>query len=410
MTRETIKLSAAVGFALVALALFCIWSYFQEEQHLITQIDRELYAAAAAIPYVLKDDYHDQATRLDSITPVEDNANIRSLSALNNQLGMKFLYTVIRDQKGSYRLSSSSATDDELKMGEEVRYFTAYPDVSELIKQSYENKRSLFSARSEEHHPVFAPVYSDRWGTYRSVFIPMRSPNGNLYVACADMDITHVSALLRQNFLQNLLTFVIFTLGIFPIVYSYILSIKRKSHEYQQLHELYLTHSERSITDTLTKIGNRLKLDTELQKAMSHYHNFNQPFGLVMIDVDHFKAINDQYGHQVGDIVLQQFSHLLVEHTRSSDIVGRWGGEEFMIIYRSTSLEGAYHHAEKLRKVIEESEFEEISHIRASFGVAEPTPGITLPQLLQCVDQALYTAKKEGRNCTVKLECNKHLT
>jgi diguanylate cyclase (GGDEF)-like protein len=234
----------------------------------------------------------------------------------------------------------------------------------------------------------------------------MRSPNGNLYVACADMDITHVAALLRKNLLENLLTFVIFTLGILPIIYSYVRAIRRKSREYQQVHKLYLDQSERSVTDPLTKVGNRLKLDNELQKAMSHYHNFAQPFGLVMIDIDHFKAINDRYGHQVGDVVLQQFSSFLVEHARSSDVVGRWGGEEFMIIYHSTNLEGAYHHAEKLRKVIEKSEFEKIGNIRASFGVAQPTPDITLPKLLQCVDQALYAAKKEGRNRTVKRECS----
>jgi diguanylate cyclase (GGDEF)-like protein len=141
---------------------------------------------------------------------------------------------------------------------------------------------------------------------------------------------------------------------------------------------------------------------------MNHFHNFGQPFGLVMIDIDHFKAVNDQYGHQTGDLVLQQLGKLLTTHTRSSDIVGRWGGEEFMIIYRGTGLEGAYHHAEKLRKVIENYEFEEVNTIHASLEVAQPTPDMSLQQLLQCVDKALYTAKHAGRNRTVKQECNDH--
>lgn len=402
MKHELKKITAVVGFTLLALALFCVWSYYQEKQRLIVQIDKQLYAAAAAIPYVLKDDFHNRATDPDSIDPEEDRNNIQSLSALNNKLQMKFIYTVIRDRNGGYHLSSSSATNEELKAGGEVRYFTAYPEVSELLKQGFANDKARFSAPTETYYPVYAPVYSDRWGTYRSVFIPMRSPDGTPYFACADMDITHVSALLRQNFLQTLLEFAIFALAIFPIIYFYISAVKRKSQEFQQVHQLYLDHSERSVTDPLTKIGNRLKLDTELQSAMSHYQNYSQSFGLVMIDIDHFKSINDQYGHQVGDTVLQQFADLLVKHTRSNDIVGRWGGEEFMIIHRSRNLDGAYYHAEKLRKIIENSEFEKVKNISASFGVAHPTPDTTLAQLLRWADEALYTAKAEGRNRTVK--------
>ncbi len=402
MRPELTKLSVGIGFTLLILILFCTWGYFQEEQHLISQIDNQIYTAAAITPYVLADDFHNRATNRDSITPKEDKNNIRSLSELNKRLKMKFIYTVIRDRKGNYRLSSSSATDEELKKGEEVRYFTDYPDVSELIKQSFKNDKTHFSARHEDHYPIYAPIYSDRWGTYRSVFIPMRSPSGNHYMACADMDITHVTALLRKNLLQSILEFAIFTLALLPIIYSYISAVKRKRREYQQVHKLYLDHSERSVTDPLTKIGNRLKLDNELQAAMSHYRNFNQPFGLVMIDIDHFKTINDHYGHQIGDIVLQKFADILVTHSRSNDIVGRWGGEEFLIIYPNTNLEGAYHHAEKLRGVIEHSEFEKVKNISSSFGVAQPTPDMTISQLLHCVDQALYTAKKEGRNRTVK--------
>jgi diguanylate cyclase (GGDEF)-like protein len=139
---------------------------------------------------------------------------------------------------------------------------------------------------------------------------------------------------------------------------------------------------------------------------MNHFHNSGQPFGLVMIDIDHFKNINDQHGHQTGDIVLQQFAKLLTEHSRSNDVVGRWGGEEFMIIYLNTNLEGAYQHAEKLRKIIENSEFEGIKTITASFGVAQSKHGVALDELLHCSDLALYNAKKEGRNRTIKYERN----
>ena len=410
MRREIAKLSTAIGFTLLLVAIFCTWSYLQEQQRLFAQIDKQLLAAATTIPYVLNDDFHDRATDQNSIQNQEDLQNITNLSTLSGKLNMKFLYTVIRDTEGKYRLSSSAATDDELKKGKEIRYFSAYPDVSKLIIQGFEDNKTIFSARSDEYHPIYAPVYSDRWGTYRSVFIPMVSPGGQRYVACADMDISHVTALLRHTLMKNLLMFGVLVLAILPIIYAYIRAVRRQSREYQQVHKLYLDQSERSVTDALTNIGNRLRLDNELKAAMNNFRNFGQPFGLVMIDIDHFKKINDQHGHQVGDIVLQQFANLLVEHSRSNDVVGRWGGEEFMIIYLSTNLEGAYHHAEKMRKIIENSEFEGIKKITASFGVAQSTYGIALDELLHCADLALYTAKKEGRNRTVKYEKSRQLS
>ncbi len=410
MRQDIAKLSAAIGFTLLVVALFCTWSYLQEEQRLFAQIDNQLLAAASTIPYVLKDDFHDRATTANSISPNEDQQNIQSLSALGNKLGMKFLYTVIQDRDGKYRLSSSGATKKELEQEKEVHYFTPYPDVSKLIIASFKNDKTIFSARAQKYFPIYASDYTDRWGTYRSVFIPLQSPGGRRYFACADIDITHVTSLLQQNLMQNLLAFALLTMAILPIIYSYVKVVRRKRREYQQVHKLYLDQSERSVTDALTKIGNRLKLDNELKAAMNNFHNTGQPFGLVMIDIDHFKNINDQHGHQVGDIVLQQFANLLVQHSRSNDVIGRWGGEEFMIIYLSTNLEGAYHHAEKMRKIIEESEFEEIDKITASFGVAQSIHGIALDELLHCADLALYTAKKDGRNRTVKYERSRQLS
>lgn len=406
MKREIVQIAGAIGFASSVLIAYSVWSYVQERDRLIAQVDQRLYAAAAAIPYVLPDDFHDRATGAQRIGPKEDRNNILNLTALNNHLDMKFLYTVVRDGNGTYRLSSSSATDEELKTGSEVRYFTAYPDASSMLKQCFEDSQTSFSKRSERSSPIYVPVFSDRWGTYRSVVVPMRSPSGNPYVAAADVDISYVTALLRQNTLQTLLAFFIFALAVLPILYVYVRTVKRKSREFRQVHQLYLDYSKRSVTDPLTQIGNRLKLDEEIKSALSHYQHFAQPFGLVMIDIDHFKAVNDRHGHRVGDAVLQGFANLLVAHSRSTDIVGRWGGEEFMILYSNTNLEGAYHHAEKLRQVIAGTVFENIQGITASFGVVQAIPGITLARLLQNVDEALYAAKNRGRNCVVTAGSN----
>lgn len=403
MKHEKMKIFLAICFALSVLAAYSTWSYFREENRLIAQIDEALFSAAAAVSYVLADDFHDRAVEPDSISETEDWRNIKNLSSLNNRLGTKFLYTVLRDRNGTYRLSSSSALETELKEGKEVHYYTAYPDASDTLKASFEFQQNRFSTRSDVYHPVYVPIFSDRWGTYRSVFIPMRSSAGQIYAVGADMDITYVKALLRKNTVETVMEFLIFTLATLPIVYAYISAIRRKNIEYHQVHRLYLDSSKLSETDPLTQVNNRLKLDEVLRNALESYRNDARPFALVMIDIDHFKAINDRYGHRIGDMVLQHFTQICVRHSRASDIVGRWGGDEFLIVCPDSDIEGAYQLAENLRILITAG-LEEAYGISASFGVAQPTPGITLPELLERVDRALYAAKRTGRNRTAKAE------
>jgi diguanylate cyclase (GGDEF)-like protein len=407
MKRDRIKIIITVGFALLMLTTYSIWRYLQEESRLISNIDNRLYTAAVSVPFVLADDFHERAVNAKSISEQEDRQNIENLSRLNNRLKTKFLYTVIRDAKGTYRLSSSSALSDELEKGKEVRYFTPYPDAPDMLKELFENKtimKSNFRSRREEYKALYIPVFSDRWGSYRSVFIPIRTANGNLYAVGADIDITNVKALLKQNTVKTILEFLFFLLIILPIIFFYIISLKRKHNEYQEVYRLYMDKFRLSNTDPLTQINNRLKLDEELQNTYAHYQRSGISFGLIMIDIDHFKPINDRYGHQTGDMVLKQFADLLNAHSRSTDTIGRWGGEEFMIIYRNADIEGAYIFAEKLRKTIEKSLFKKVEHISASFGVAQMIPGISLSQLLTQTDAALYSAKRAGRNCTVKSE------
>ncbi len=406
MQREKIKITVAVAFALSVLAAYSIWSYLREEHRLIAQIDEALYAAAAAVPFVLENDFHDRAVGARSIDTKEDRRNIENLSGLNNRLGTKFLYTVIEDQNGTYRLSSSSALREEFEKGTEVRYYTEYSDIPVMLKEYFENAGATFSERNETYHPLYIPIFSDRWGTYRSLFLPMRSPDGHRYAVGADIDISHVKALLRQNTLETLLEFFLFLLAIFPIIYAYISMLQRKDREFRQVHKLYLDYSKRSITDSLTHLYNRYKLDAELEMAYYMYRNEGKPFALVMLDIDHFKTINDRYGHPVGDTVLRHVAEILLDSTRATDTVARWGGEEFMILCHNTNTEGAHHIAEKIRLAIEQFVIERTDHISASFGVIGSAPGLTLQQLLQEVDAALYEAKRMGRNRTVRANAN----
>ncbi len=156
------------------------------------------------------------------------------------------------------------------------------------------------------------------------------------------------------------------------------------------------TIEEISITDPLTKLYNRRYLDGTLEQNARLYERYGTPFSLIMIDLDHFKAVNDRYGHQAGDVVLETIGALLKTESRTTDVPGRWGGEEFLIILPSTTLEEAASDAEKLRLMIERRAIPQLGHQSASLGVSEYQGSI--PKALKEADDALYRAKEGGRN------------
>lgn len=157
-------------------------------------------------------------------------------------------------------------------------------------------------------------------------------------------------------------------------------------------------------TDRLTKISNRMSLDTKLDEQLQAAETNGTPLSLILLDIDHFKAVNDQFGHPAGDMVLVETAALLMEFIRETDAVGRWGGEEFMVISPNTGIRKAQELAESLREQIEAHTFGEVGKITASFGVAAYMEGETHKSLLARCDQALYEAKETGRN-RVAIHC-----
>jgi len=401
MSRETIKIITSVGFTLLVLTGYSVWNYHFEKNRLIDQIDKQLYFAAVAVPFVLESDFHDRAVSEDSISLKEDNQNIKNLTKLNDQLGTKFLYTVILDKNGIYRLSSSSALASEIKNHEEVHYFTVYPDVSDILEKSFKSPSINFIKPNKIYTPIFVPVFKDKWGTYRSIFLPIRSLKGNLYVVGVDMNITYVNRILKQNTIQTILSFLLFLIAILPIVISYVSMLKRKHAEYQKVYNLYIDQSKRSITDPLTQLYNRYKLNYELDRQHKRLEETGATFVLLLIDLDFFKEINDLYGHDVGDQVLQIVAKILKSSCRTTDTVGRWGGEEFMVIYSDIDLNNGFILAEKLRLFIKESEELKKYKLTASIGISISKPGLPLDQLIKNVDSALYQAKNSGRDQTI---------
>ncbi len=160
---------------------------------------------------------------------------------------------------------------------------------------------------------------------------------------------------------------------------------------------------ELSLTDPLTSLANRRRLDTVIESELARAERYGKPLSVIMADIDHFKRINDSCGHEVGDLVLRNFSSILREKIRQSDIAGRWGGEEFLIVLPETTLDDAVYLAEKLRLEAQTQNYEGVSwQVSASFGVAALN-GDSWQELIRRADDALYRAKNEGRNrvCTV---------
>ena len=157
-------------------------------------------------------------------------------------------------------------------------------------------------------------------------------------------------------------------------------------------------------TDPLTEVLNRRALSERLTDEMERVRRYESTVSMLLIDLDHFKRINDSHGHLVGDDVLMEVAALLQRAVRAVDVVARYGGEEFVIVLPETSPFGATTFAERIRELIDAHPFTQVRgqplHLTTSIGVASyPTPGIeSLEDLFAAADQALYRAKAEGRN------------
>jgi diguanylate cyclase (GGDEF)-like protein/PAS domain S-box-containing protein len=160
--------------------------------------------------------------------------------------------------------------------------------------------------------------------------------------------------------------------------------------------------TRQATTDPLTAIPNRLHFEHHLEREIAQSERHDRPLSLIMVDLDHFKEVNDRNGHEVGDTVLQQAVAVVRPLLRGGDLVARWGGEEFMVLAAETDRAGATDLAERLRAALEAHPFPgDGGGLTASFGVAQYAPGETQGALLRRVDAALYRAKQGGRNRVV---------
>jgi len=168
-----------------------------------------------------------------------------------------------------------------------------------------------------------------------------------------------------------------------------------KNKELEQLNQK-LKHM--SVTDGLTGLMNRRSLDESLLNEYDRYIRYKENFSVLIIDVDRFKLVNDVYGHLVGDRVLKRIANALINITRAVDIVGRWGGEEFLVICPNTEYNEAVEVAEKIRSYISKIKFMEVGQVTCSIGVSSVSEHMAIKDLVKDADDKLYQSKANGRN------------
>ena len=171
--------------------------------------------------------------------------------------------------------------------------------------------------------------------------------------------------------------------------------VKDRTSELEQLKDDF---ERLASTDVLTKVHNRYSIMNIFEVEISRSNRYNTPLSVMMLDIDFFKKVNDTFGHDVGDTVLVSLSELISGNLRDTDIVGRYGGEEFLILLPSTRLKDAKHFAERLRQKVDEHLFETVEHITISLGLVELDEDETLDEVFKRVDDLLYMSKGSGRN------------
>lgn len=257
------------------------------------------------------------------------------------------------------------------------------PDVRSFFVSPCFN--DLLAAHAKDGQPVYEGILTvaDQHGICRSLIGAVHHFNGQLMLV-AVYDVADMERLNAQVIELNL----------------ELAEVQRslaRANRTLQASEERLT--QLSITDPLTGLANRRHLMDFLQQAWLRSQRFGSTFSVIMADIDFFKTINDQYGHDQGDRVLKAVSTQMQAMVRKVDLAARFGGEEFVIVLQEAPLHAAVEMAQRLRQSVTELAFDTMPHgVTCSYGVAQLVAGQTIEQLLKHADQALYQSKHTGRN------------
>lgn len=209
----------------------------------------------------------------------------------------------------------------------------------------------------------------------------------------------------KQIFLRN--SFMIAFLVLLNIAFFIYIRYRSQVKAHGQLENKHEQLIEIARTDPLTELSNRRDIIEKIEYEQIRFERSKKPFVIIIGDLDLFKSINDRYGHDCGDYVLKEIAQILRTTIRKQDIVGRWGGEEFLLLLPETPLEGGKVAAEKVRKKIENSDLKYnnvLLSVTITFGVSVYNSVMDIDECIKKADQALYRGKHKGRNCVVTLK------
>ena len=295
----------------------------------------------------------------------------------NIDAGVVMLDKAYRVQSWNTFMQAYSGISAEQIIGKNV--FTVVPDLPEAwlknkIQSTFKLGTRSFSCWEDRPHVFqfsnFSPITGGSPSMYQNLILtPLKSLNG---------EFTHICLMLTD------------------------VSDIAKSKNHLRESNAQLTHL--SMTDRLTQLYNRGHWESCLSDAFEQCHKTQQPASLVMFDIDHFKQVNDTFGHVIGDAVIKNISSILRRTKRQSDIAGRYGGEEFAVILPQTSSELAQYFTERLRqRVADDAVTVDVRDVTVtiSLGICEWSPKLkNYEHWLECTDAALYQSKKSGRNCS----------
>lgn len=234
---------------------------------------------------------------------------------------------------------------------------------------------------------VWMPLY------FMLIFVTLGSKNGLFFsvgiflvtLSIGLLDVKHLSSESIDSISQFYFANLVYILVLYYAQYLF--------RAYTEI-EIFRKHA---YVDSLTAIANRRRIDEWLGERLTAARQEHRLFSIIFFDIDHFKRVNDRYGHKIGDCVLKELSALVSENLEKGDCFGRWGGEEFILFTDSTGNQ-VWKKAEYLRKLVEQHRFKEAGKLTASFGIAEYRPGDDTDTLLGRADKALYESKHCGRN------------
>ena len=223
---------------------------------------------------------------------------------------------------------------------------------------------------------------------------------GAVYRQTAEMEIVEDHGQRKAHVLVTASPFIHANQPLILLILEDISDLKKSEEKLMQLNELL---ERQAATDHLTGIYNRLRFNEFLAREIDEARRYGDALSLAMFDIDHFKQVNDVYGHAAGDAVLREVAGLIAGSIRKNDVFARWGGEEFMILSSHTDRDHMYGIAEKLRQIIASTRFTGPQQITCSFGVTQLDSNDTIESFTGRVDEGLYQAKSTGRNKVVVL-------